>query len=357
MKKHLFLAAVVGMALTGCVNEESENLTQQQTRKISFDTPVMGIQSRAGEITGEIKGTDYPESESFVVYAKQYAGNFTNWSNGTDFWDGGLATSKDGDTWETEDDYYWPPTGYTLTFAAYSPATLPTGASASYGIDGLTVTGFDVTGKVDLMYSGRIIDQTSNVGENGVSVVFKHALSSVVFSAIDADDNASYKITALSVSGPFIKTGTFKENLADNGTEPNNQDWSELSTAVTMTHEPSLGTGITVAAEADPLVETPITQNETAWLMIPQTVDANATVTISYTVTPTNGAPYNVTDKSIKLSEFKTTESASITSWAMANRYKYIIKFGGGDRVKIVFAPSIAGWTEVDGGPATYTIQ
>lgn len=349
MKKYLFMAAVVSMALTGCVNEESENLTQQQTRKISFDTPVMGTQTRAGEIQGE----DYPETEHFVVYAKQYAGNFTNWSNGTDFWDGGLATSKDGDTWETEDDYYWPPTGYTLTFAAYSPSSV---TNATYGNDGLTVTGFDVTGKVDLMYSGRITNQTSAVSASGVPVVFKHALSSVVFSAIDADANASYKITALSVSGSFIKSGTFKENLADNGTEPNNQGWSELSTAVTMTHEPSLGTGITVAAEADPLVETPITQNETAWLMIPQDVDANATVTISYTVTPTKGAPYDVTNKTIKLSDFKTEESASIITWAMANRYKYIIKFGGEGRVKIVFAPSVAGWTEVDGGKATYTI-
>lgn len=351
MKKYLFMAAVVGMALTGCVNEESENLTQQQTRKISFDTPVMGIQSRAGEI----KGNTYPANESFVVYAKQYTSNFTNWSNGTDFWtEEGLVASKGGNnTWETNDDYYWPPTGYTLTFAAYSPSSV---TNATYGNDGLTVTDFDVTSNVDLMYSGRVINKTSSVGTNGVPIVFKHALSSVVFSAIDEDANASYKITALSVSGSFIKSGTFKENLADNGTEPNNQGWSELSTAVTMTHEPSLGTGITVAAEADPLVETPITQNETAWLMIPQDVDANATVTISYTVTPTNGAPYDVTNKTINLSDFKTEESASIITWAMANRYKYIIKFGGEGRVKIVFAPSVAGWTEVPGGQATYTI-
>lgn len=351
MKKHLFLAAVVGMALTGCVNEESENLTQQQARKISFDTPVMGTQTRAGEIQGE----DYPESESFVVYAKQYEDDFTKWSEGTDFWtEEGLVASKEGDTWETEDDYYWPPTGYTLTFAAYSPATLPTGASASYGDDGLTVTDFDVTDNVDLMYSGRITNQTSAVGESGVSVEFKHALSSVVFSAIDADDNASYKITALSVSGSFIKSGTFKENLTDDAVSPSAQGWSNTSAAENMSSTPDLGEGVSVSDSGS---ETPITENETAWLMIPQTVNDNATVTIDYTVTPTTGAPYKVTDKSIKLSEFKTKESASITSWAMANRYKYIIKFGGGERVKIVFAPSIAGWTEVDGGKATYTIQ
>lgn len=350
MKKHLFLAAVVGMALTGCVNEESENLTQQQARKISFDTPVMGIQSRAGEI----QGTAYPESESFVVYAKQYTGDFTQWSKGTDFWTGGLVASKEGTTWETLTDYYWPPTDYKLTFAAYSPATLPTGASASYGDDGLTVTDFDVTDNVDLMYSGRIIDQTSAVGESGVPVEFKHALSSVVFSAIDADPNANYKITALSVSGSFIKSGTFKENLTDDAVLPSTQGWSNTSPEETMSSTPDLGEGVSVSDSGS---ETPITENETAWLMIPQTVNDNATVTIDYTVTPTTGAPYNVTDKSIKLSEFKTKESASITSWAMANRYKYIIKFGGGERVKIVFAPYIAGWTVVDGGIATYTIQ
>ena len=348
MKKYLFLAAVVGMALTGCVNEESENLTQQQTRKISFDTPVMGIQSRAGEI----QGTAYPEDESFVVYAKQYAGDFTKWSEGTDFWTEGLTASKEGTTWETVTDYYWPPTDYKLTFAAYSPSSI---TGASYGNDGLTVTGFDVTGNVDLMYSGRITNQTSSVGATGVPVVFKHALSSVVFSAIDTDANASYKITALSVSGSFANSATFKENLADNGTDPAaTAAWSSLSTAATMTHTPSLPSGVEVGTEL-----TAITQNETAWLMIPQSVDANATVTISYTVTPTTGAPYDVTNKSILLSAFKTDEAtpASITSWAMANRYKYIIKFGGGERVKIVFAPSITGWTEVTGGQATYTIQ
>lgn len=349
MKKHLFLAAVVGMALTGCVNEESENLTQQQARKISFDTPVMGIQSRAGEI----QGTAYPESEKFVVYAKQYTGDFTKWSEGTDFWTGGLTASKVGTTWETVTDYYWPPTNYKLTFAAYSPSTLPDGALASYGNDGLTVTGFDVTDNVDLMYSGRITNQTSAVG--AVPVVFKHALSSVVFSAIDEDANASYKITALSVSGLFAKSATFKENLADNGTDPaTTAAWESPSTAETMTHTPSLSPGVEVDTEL-----TPITENETAWLMIPQTVDENATVTISYTVTPTNGAPYDVTNKEILLSEFKTNEAtpASIEEWAMANRYKYIIKFGGEGRVKIVFAPSVAGWTEVPGGQATYTIQ
>ncbi len=347
MKKYLFMAAVVSMALTGCVNEESENLTQQQTRKISFDTPVMGTQSRAGEIQGE----DYPETEHFVVYAKQYAGNFTNWSKGTDFWTGGLTASKEGTTWETETDYYWPPTGYTLTFAAYSPSSV---TNATYGNEGLTVTGFDASGNVDLMYSGRITNKTSDVGASGVPVVFKHALSSVVFSAIDADDNASYKITALSVSGSFAKSATFKENLADNGTDPaTTAAWSSLSTAATMTHTPSLPSGVAVGTEL-----TAITEDETAWLMIPQSVDANATVTISYTVTPTTGAPYEVTNKSILLSAFKTDEAtpASITSWAMANRYKYIIKFGGGERVKIVFAPSITGWTEVTGGQATYTI-
>lgn len=354
MKKYLMMAAVASMALVGCVNEESENLTQQQARKISFDIPVMGTQSRAGEIQGD----DYPGTESFVVYAKQYAGNFTNWSNGTDFWDGGLAASKKGDTWETDDDYYWPPTGYTLTFAAYSPSSV---TNATYGSDGLTVTGFDASGNVDLMYSGRITNQTSSVGATGVPVVFKHALSSVVFSAIDADPNANYKITALSVSGLFIKTGTFKENLTDNGVAPSSQGWSNQSAAETMTHTPDLEGGIEVTAEANPLVETPITQNETAWLMIPQTVNENATVTIDYTVTPTKGAPYDVTNKPILLKDFKTEETtpASITTWEMANRYKYIIKFVGdaSGRVKIVFKPSIIGWTEVPGGKATYTIQ
>lgn len=358
MKKHLFVAAVAGAALAGCVSEERMEQADKG-QKLSFDAPALATQTR-GEVTGEIAGTDYPDAEKFMVYAKLHeSGKFTEkgWSGSQDFWatenSAALEVSKEGSTWETEDDYYWPHKDFALTFAAYSPSVLPEGAQVSYGETGLTVTDFPVDMKnlshTDLMYSGRIANKDASVGTTGVNVPFKHALASVVFHTVEEDNHADYVINALTVHGNMYASGTFKENLANTGIDVTKSSW-ELAANKTAFSYTLVGTDeFTVTTE-----EQAITGGTTAMLPIPQDAPSDAAITITYTVTPTKGKPYTRTDKKVPLTYFKKADSYSITEWNQATRYIYLIKFAGSE-LKIVFSPNVTEWLE--GGTAVYVFE
>lgn len=370
MKKFLLLYVLASVSLASCVNDESLELTQQP-KKLSFEAPVMKTQSRAGEGNvehhyGEISGISYPTTESFMVFAKQHTGNLTDWKNAANFWGKELPAlevkynnSESAKYWDTDTDYYWPSDdNIYLSFGAYSPATLNQGATATYTNEGLRIEDFAVNGtvanQVDLMYSGPILNKSYK--ENavaGVAVEFKHALSSIVFSAIDADDNANYTINSIKVKGKFLKKGTFCENLSwSNGNATGTAGWSSVSVNDEPT-EYALATGLNVTVGTSSTV---ITEGKSALLTIPHTkdqLDANASVTITYTVTPTNGAPaYNI-EKTVNLADFKISENANITSWEIGKRYTYQFSFGGTS--KIFFRPTVSEWG--NGGTATLTIN
>ena len=358
MKKFLLLYVLASVSLASCVNDESLELTQQP-KKLSFEAPVMKTQSRA--LYGEIQGADYPITESFMVFAKQHTGDLTDWESAGNFWvkeNAGVAALevKYDNTegyWDTDTDHYWPSGDVKLSFGAYSPAVLNTGATATYKNTGLTVANFEVNAtvanQVDLMYSGPILNKSYAVetDKDGVDITFKHALSSVVFSAIDADANANYTINSIKVKGKFLKKGTFCENLsAINGS--GTAGWSNVSGNNEAT-EYELATVLNVKVGTSSTV---ITGGTSALLTIPHTaelLDDDATVTITYKVDPESGATDYVATKTVKLADFKQGEGAnksSITSWEMGNRYTYLFNFGGTS--KIFFKPTVTDWVNND---------
>lgn len=360
MKKFFLLFTLSSVALASCVNDESLDFTQQ-SKKLSFEAPVMGTQSRA--YYGEISGGNYPTDESFKIFAKQHIGDLTNWESAIDFWSGALEAKYDNDNgkkyWDTDTDYYWPSsdTDIKLSFGAYSPATLNDGATATYTNAGLTINNFAVNGtvaeQVDLMYSGPILNKSykTSTDVDGVDITFKHALSSIVFSAIDADSNAAYTINSIKVNGKFLTKGTFCENLsAINGS--GTAGWNTVSGNTAIT-EYALATELNVSVNT---TSTVITEETSALLTIPHTVaqlDDDATVTITYTVSPENGAPAYDATKTVKLADFEISAGTHITSWEMGKRYTYQFSFGGTS--KIFFKPTVTNW--VDGATATLTIN
>ena len=361
MKKFFLLFTLSSVALASCVNDESLDLTQQP-KKLSFEAPVMGTQSRANYY-GEIQGGDYPTDETFMVFAKMHIGDLTNWDNADNFWVEGdakvtvLEVEYDGTQyWDTSTDHYWPSgDNIKLSFGAYSPAAL-TGASvvATYTDKGLTITGFEVNAtvanQVDLMYSGPILNQTYKDNATGVSVVFKHALSSIVFSAIDLDDKANYTINSIKVNGKFLTKGTFFENLSTiNGT--GTAGWKDVL-GNTKATEYTLATGLDVSVGGESTI---ITEKTSALLTIPQAqLDSDATVTIAYTVTPETGAKPYQTTKTVKLADFEIISTDThMTSWEMGKRYTYQFSFGGTS--KIFFKPTVTTWA--NGATATLKIN
>jgi len=352
MKKFMLFAAMASVVLTSCVNEDKEVMESASKKAISFDMPVM----KPTRAAGEIDGTTYPTTETFKVFCKSYTGAYTDWTTHADYFAAaGEDVSLTGGNWSTNPVHYWPELGNKLAFAAYSPAAASAHGTFAQTQTGLTITNFstqdDVANQYDLMYTPRVIDKDKNNAATPVPLVFKHALTSVVFKATKTDATATYTIKSLSVNGLVSTKGDFNQNIPNAADLDGTADWDNLATATDMTYSiltsktidvAQAGTNLTGAGSADGA--------STALLLIPQSVDANTTVTITYTKT-TGG---NTLDASatIKLNDFLDDTSHPVTTWAMGNRYIYNITFGANK--PIYFTPSVTDWTDV---ALNYTIQ
>ena len=376
MKKNLLLLSLAGLAIASCTSDEnlSENAGKSRLR---FETPLMSTVTKA--VTGEIEGLIYPTEEKFDIYGIQYSGDFKGWATSTDvkdFWTGGSTMTVEtaahigsstgvNAAWATTNDYFWVNEPYKLAFAAYSPSDAKGDATIAYGATGFTFTGFTVKSTVadqyDLMYSDRQFDCTRNKYENtGIPLKFNHALSSIVFAAIEEVEKKTYEITGVQLIGSIKNKGTFKQNITETAATPYTEtfvpEWDDLSIVggTEITYTPVIENGrYTVTGANDEF-----TGGKSAILPIPQEVPAGAYVRLSYTV-KTELASGNLKvdeyTKDIPLSEFIVTgtEDDKIEKWEIGYRYVYLINFGGSK--KIFFVPTVNEWKT--GGTAAYTIK
>lgn len=350
MKKMLFLAAMSAIALTGCVNEENFEGTNPQAQVMRFDGPVMK-QTRAN-VKGEIQGHLYDKAEDFKVFCKIYEGTFNGWESATDYFktEGDVAKNEGGESsyWATESEYYWPEAQHNLAFAAYSPAVLTTApTSIEHKENGLQIKGFQTEANAneqyDLMYSDRVVDRNrTNNGSVAVPLVFRHALSSIVFSSEKEDDKADYTIKTATLSGNFVQKADFNQNIAAVDDLKGTALWENPAAAATATYAPNF-TPFNVTT-----TPTKFTEKASALLLIPQAVPADAEVTITYTKKVKKGdGTINTTENTatIKLADFRQAGGEEITAWEMGKRYIYRISFG--QNKKIYFEPKTEDWVEV----------
>ena len=391
MKRNFWLAALVGVALTGCVNEEVVSV-ENQKEQMTFAS-VMKTQSRAN-VLGEIDDTAYPTQEDFKVYSWRYQNNFAGWtsSSPTSYFsvDGdvarhGYSTTGESKYWTTDVVHYWPDAQYKLMFAAYSPAdfkpkkangtdadgktifadaddAIDVNATVSYNEKGLNITNFRVQEKsdlqYDLMYSDRNFDRTeANNGNSAVKLTFNHALASIVFSAQKATA-IDYKIKDIKIGGSFVMNGNFSQGIVENTTgtysETSVPTWTDADSKIVFDKQfdpefPEFNVPSTNPAQ--------FTKGTSALLMIPQTVPDDAYVIVSYTIT-NNGVEVPYTTPQIKLSEFEYTDEEdnnakkTIEKWVAGKRYIYRISFGA--NTQIYFEPTVVDW--IDHPTAVYTI-
>ena len=351
----MLFAAMASVVLTSCVNEDKEVMESASKKAISFDMPVM----KPTRLAGEINGTTYPTTETFKVFCKSYTVAYTSWTAGADYF---AATGEDvaliDGNWSTTPAHYWPELGNKLAFAAYSPAAASAHGTFEQTQTGLTITGFstqaEVANQYDLMYTPRVIDLDKDDAATPVPLVFKHALTSVVFKATktDADATATYKIISLTVNGKVSTTGNFNQNILTSaeldGTAPT---WDPVA-ATDKTYSILSGKNIDVAQAGTYLTGVESADGaSTALLLIPQGVDVNTTVTITYTKTA--GGSSSDGTATIKLVDFLDGASNSVNTWVMGHRYIYNITFGANK--PIYFDPEVEkDWTDVG---LNYTID
>lgn len=346
MKKFFLLAAMAGVALTGCVKTESEVAVKSDSNRIVFDNPVVSSVTRA-----LIDGTEYPTNVPFSVYAQ-----YKNDDTGENLLYMNNVTTKyvrstpgtNQESWVPEGNYYWPKQG-DLSFAAYSPAAAQDAFTSVAWTDaaGFTFTGFnavtnnDATKLYDLMYSDYVARQTQ-ANENdhekyyGIQLIFRHALSALVFNAKTEEDygaDAVIKITNIEVLNP-VGSGDLS---VTNGTG-SRANWTPGADVASMAV-----TGVTGATQ---LTNTEVPQGN-EMLMVPQTFDEDVKVKITYTMQmATSAAPVTHTYE-VALKTLNESDGVSTTThdgWDASRRYTYNIIIG---LDRIYFAPTVTDWEDI----------
>lgn len=250
------------------------------------------------------QSTEYLTTESFCISAFYFT-NQDDATPQTNYIESNVV-SHNGTVWNTPVDYYWPLSGY-MDFKAYSPASLSSqGAKIEYpnGVSLLNykIDSFDDT-QVDFMYSIPLADKITNAGHpETVPITFKHALTQVAFTvepqeyftttAADGTTNqVTITIDKLSLKNMYY-IGSFSQNA--------NQQWDVYDESDTYTvpylidytllnKEPGQGTKLQYDGTNKPKsVPVKLDENtDLAALLIPQTLNQDAALDVTYSVTQT----------------------------------------------------------------------
>lgn len=338
MKKILIFAAAIAImaacAKTQVVNEDSGEIGV---------SPVSYMSTKAGAVIG----TDYPDGESFNVFACHTSGeNGETFSTGS----GTLATGAlylddykfvndgTGTTWHGNPAAYWPKTG-SLYFAGYSPADI-TKASATYDFNRtapkLTITDFEQGGYsngASNMHDLMWFDVTSTSANTGnPAVAFKHALSYITFSlSCDESVNGIYTVKNVTLKDIDGK-GTFVSGTGLSWTPSGTKNALEL-------YDDGTGQNISnTAFELDNI------------LIIPQTA-TSVSVTYLQKASASDGAGVIEITETFELTGGDESNQNQ-GNWIMGKHYTYKLNFTMDPNEEIKLTPSVdADWTNVTGSP------
>lgn len=363
--KYLTFAVMAGAALVGCTKTEPAPVQGASDTPIVFATPV----HTKAEVYGEISGTKYNVSEKFAVWGIRTIEN--KWASapssartmymGTADGAGVICEHRSGtfDAWYPTVDYYWPKDGY-ITFVAVSPSDVP---NATLSLTG----GFKVTDYVtpvqaqqyDLMYSdispdwqGGMFSTTPDNSDDdnsqytyaGVDINFRHALSSIKFTAVVKEAYSGTEITVKSIK---LKGVNQKGDFVADFNNPRTEEWN-LSTASEDIKEYTIyssteGTKLSVKPVGG---EAPLIGD--TYLLIPQNL-TSVKVEIEYTQKNPGGVTINQKAE-IDLYGNKGTYKEdstehTINEWEKGRRYTYNLVFSLN---KIYFDPATVDWLNTE---------
>lgn len=375
MKKHLLLAALAGIALAGCVKNDVL-VPQDKNVKIGFASPVLNsnVNTKA-EVYGEIgshiyEGSTtvytYPREEKFKIFAVEHSGNLTSWDDATKAAFDGQEISyySSLDAWvpftENKGYYYWPDDAK-LSFAAMSPAELDvTGATVTYGANGLVVDNFvvadDPAKQYDLLYSERSINQTSQDVINsaqyysGIPIIFKHSLASIHFS-LKSTATEQVSLISITIKNAYNK-GKFEENITDEATLTRAPKWTTANDSETKSYHsftgsvnfpenPQYVSDLAAKDGDDDDVSHPL-------LLLPQTLNDDVVVEVKYLV----GGELKT--RNVQLNKYPATNP--IIEWKPGTKYTYRLVYSADAQKQdiIYFSPSTDVWA--DGGIVEVTL-
>lgn len=354
MKKLFFIAVMASVAFASCT--KNEPATKNSEQEISFAAPVVSLNTKAATEVWN----NYPTTNDFAVWGHYYSGNYDTFENGDVYMSNVTVTHNSG-TWKPTTAYYWPKNG-SLTFIAYAPSSV----NASVGASGIQIANYTVSNtasnQVDLLFSERAynkkaLDDTATGGSTtgadasvtedpytGVHISFKHALSSILFTAKLSNTYAGTTITLKKIELTGINSvGTFDQGLEDNGTAATDRDadlWTGEKTPITYTVSTEKVLSTTPYYTCNGTTTAPAVSDGTRatdFILLPQVIGNNAKIKVTYTIK--NG------DSDAIEQVLETNLKSSVTEWKWGYRYIYNIIVGLGE---ISFEPYVADWADAD---------
>lgn len=354
--KKLVLAALVGVAFTGCV--QNEEFAPKPQKEISF------------EVANKVHSTRveaFETTETFAANAWVTDGGTTkqlikdevvSYGTASLDHDSNDSTAPLTSYWKTANPYYWPLEG-TVDFICYYPTTVKPSITPDYaGADVLTYTDYTVD-DVDVMYADKAVRYSANTtyeGFTGVPTLFHHALAKLNFKVQNGnyDDGVYYwKVTVRSITANNIhKKGSV--TLTHNGNVspstygewnlPANNVWTPSATPVTATYTWDPADVVLDDEDVTPF------DAKTVYVM-PQTlttVGVHQTVTVVYTVDQIRKSDSEV----ISSKDYNPTldlYSTTLEHWQMNKDITYTLSFNPKGEM-ILFAPAVKEWEPATGG-------
>ncbi len=260
----LLFSSLIILYLAGCA-EDNHILDNGQSRQLEFSVKTCGwnssnsnssdqkIPSRATPITGNTFDT----SKNFNIIADVNKGG--NWSTEVNNETASYSTADN--IWQTSKIHYWPGTGSTVDFYAYYPVSISseiTHTTGSAPVLSYTVPD-NATDQIDILASSK----TGIAGDsyNQTPVDFKHIFAAVQFSI------GSSGLPNGTITGVTLNNIQYKGAYSLDGTwTPNTTDKKSFSQTVSV----PTSTG------------TVITSGTTAFMMMPQTLSGDASITVTY---------------------------------------------------------------------------
>lgn len=310
MKKFFAMAAVAALMLTGCVNNEMfedaepAEIVMQAVNKVPNKAIVEGATfSGDFKVFGFFSEDDFTSTQQFGMYD--------------------VVCTKVGSVYKNSTtSYYWPMSGK-VGFYAVAPASIAPTVSWA---DGLTLTNYNVnTAKdTDVMFAYN----WGAKGSSALKMTFHHALSQVLVKVKTNESyaNAEIKVKSVSFTNVDVEaTCNYKElSTADQVANPSITWTGNTDYTATEEYYATLSAAVTSSA----------VDYGAGVLTIPQTMGANAKISIAYALTQNGKTVEGTVSKPI-------TEA-----WVAGKRYIYTLNF---NLDEITFDPDVVntGWVDV----------
>ena len=277
-------------------------------------------------------GNTFDTSNSFNVIADVNKGD--NWS--TEVKDETASYSSTNNIWQTTATHYWPGAGSTADFYAYYPTSISgsithtTGSTPalSYTVPDNTVDQIDILASTKTDVAGDSYSQTP--------VDFKHIFAAVQFS-VGSSGLPSGTITKVTLNNIQYK-GTYSLN----GTwTPNTTDKKSFSQAVSV--PTSAGTTITSGAAI--------------FMMMPQTLSGDASITVTYSNGGALTKAVTGTWEAGKVYTYNLSKTIPVANFDYTGDVQsYIVPFTGTYKVEVWGAEGGYGWDMTEGGKGGYSV-